>query len=259
MANKERISIITPAFNAVKTIRETLESVRIQGENVFEYIVVDAMSTDGTSEIISEHTDIVTTHIRESDKGIYDGMNKGIEKSKGDIIGIINSDDILVEGALSHVRKKFSENNIDYLISDVETITEDGIPHGKIFADPKWLDGHKSLLGRDWRFNMVFPHPGLFIKRSVYEELGFYSLDFQLCADHEFLARMLTSNKRGLHIGTPSLASFRLGGRSSSNMESCIIEDKKIAIKYGMNPILAHFICMRKILWIRNNAHKFTS
>lgn len=248
------VSIVTPAFNAAKTIEETISSVRAQGADLFEYIVVDANSTDGTSEILSSNSDIVTHHIRENDKGLYDGMNKGIKRATGEIVGIINADDFLMPGALFAVRSFFCENDVDFLVSDVATISEVGERIGVLKAETAWLSGKKSIIGRDWRINMVFPHPGIFVRRTVYDEIGLFDLSYKLCADHEFVARLLHNKLTGGYLAGKVLASFRLGGRSSSNLERCIREDEAIAIKYGVHPLFAKAIRKRKVAWIKANS-----
>lgn len=246
------LSLITPVYNARATIGETFASVRQQQlGHQLEYIVVDANSTDGSSEFIASQLDLVSRHIREKDQGLYDGMNKGIAAASGDIVGIINADDTLAANALSRVLQAFEQLDIDYLVSDVNIMNEDGSPAGLIPARAQWLDGHKSLLGRDWRTSMVFPHPGVFVKRSVYLRLGLYDTRYRLCADHEFIARLIANGYKGHYMAGSALANFRLGGQSSNNWTACFLEDEHIAVAYGLHPLLARAIRWRKTWWAR--------
>jgi glycosyltransferase involved in cell wall biosynthesis len=89
-----KISIITVCYNSAKTIERTFQSVRKQTYSNIEYIVIDGNSIDNTLKIIENYKDIITKVISEPDKGLYDAMNKGIKLAKGDIIGILNSDDV---------------------------------------------------------------------------------------------------------------------------------------------------------------------
>jgi glycosyltransferase involved in cell wall biosynthesis len=89
-----KVSIITVCFNSEKTIEDTLKSVTSQTYPDIEYIVVDGLSKDGTNEIVQRYSDIVSVHVSEKDNGLYDAMNKGIQLATGDVIGILNSDDI---------------------------------------------------------------------------------------------------------------------------------------------------------------------
>ena len=93
MNNSPLISIITVSYNAVKTIEDTITSVLNQTYSNIEYIIIDGASTDGTLEVIKKYQDDISIIVSEPDKGIYDAMNKGIERANGELIGIINADD----------------------------------------------------------------------------------------------------------------------------------------------------------------------
>ena len=88
-----KISIITVSYNSATTIRDTIESVVGQDYPDIEYLIIDGASLDGTGEIIQQYGNRIDKYISEPDKGIYDGMNKGIRAATGDVVGFINSDD----------------------------------------------------------------------------------------------------------------------------------------------------------------------
>lgn len=113
MDKKPFFSIITISFNSEKTIERTINSVLAQTCKNYEYIVVDGNSKDATLDIIKKYEPMFEGRMSwksEPDKGIYDAMNKGIRRSKGDIIGIVNSDDWLEPNALENVWNAFEEN-----------------------------------------------------------------------------------------------------------------------------------------------------
>jgi len=113
------ISIITVSYNSEKTIRDTLQSVMLQDKNLFEYIIIDGGSSDRTLEIINEF-DFIDILISEKDKGIYDGMNKGIHLAKGKFIGFLNSDDLFAnKDVLSDIDKALSNQNTDIIFGDI--------------------------------------------------------------------------------------------------------------------------------------------
>ena len=89
-----KISIITATYNSGKTVRETIESVFAQKNIDLEYIIIDGASTDNTLEIVKEYKDKISKMVSEKDGGIYEAMNKGIELASGDVVGILNSDDV---------------------------------------------------------------------------------------------------------------------------------------------------------------------
>ena len=101
--NQNYISIITVVLNGEKTLERTIKSVINQSYKNFEHIVIDGGSTDGTIKILKKYSKKISYWKSEKDKGIYDAMNKGIKKSKGNIIGILNSDDYYLKNALKIV------------------------------------------------------------------------------------------------------------------------------------------------------------
>ncbi|MFT4101489.1 MAG: glycosyltransferase family 2 protein [Burkholderiaceae bacterium] len=244
------ITMITPVFNGARTIEQTIASVREQRVAGLQYIVVDALSTDDTPQIVARHRDLITDYVREKDRGLYDAMNKGIARATGQIVGIINADDMLEPGALHRVADAFARTGADYVCSDLAIIDEDGRPVRVQRAETRWIDGQRHWLGRDWRMNIGLPHPTLFVRRSVYERLGTYDLSFPLAADHDFVARLISSGQRGTHVDQP-LARFRLGGLSSSRLLECFREDERIARKHGLHPWLARLIRLRKSQYAR--------
>jgi glycosyltransferase involved in cell wall biosynthesis len=187
-----RISVVTPSFNSVTTIRETIESVCRQKYPNLEHIVVDGGSKDGTLEIVREYAHLLWTS--EKDEGHYDAMNKGIERSTGEVIGILNSDDCYRDGALQEVAGGFEKHSDwDGLFGDVVYVDKDG----------------KRILGRkearyDYdvlRFGSVcyILHPTLFLKRAVYDRLGGYRhREYLNCCDADLILRL---GREGYKIG----------------------------------------------------------
>lgn len=243
------ISVITPLYNAVHTLPDTLQSVRAQAGYAWEYIVVDALSTDGSSELIEQASDVVTLHLREADKGLYDAMNKGITQAHGDIICIINADDYLRPGALRAVSDAFADERIDYVFSDLDHVDLHGRLQRTVAPRLDWLQGKTSWLGRDWRMNMAVGHPALFVRRRLYQRLGLYDTRYRLSADHEFVARMIRAGALGHYLKGPALASFRVGGSSTQRMLECFQEDMHIATAYAVPRPLAALLRWNKVRW----------
>src|SRR4051812_3706421 len=108
------VSIITVCYNSGNTLRQTVESVLNQTYPDIEYIIIDGGSTDGTVDIIKEYAGRGILYLSEHDNGIYDAMNKGIKKASGDIIGILNSDDVYFNNSVIHkVVNEFKERKVD--------------------------------------------------------------------------------------------------------------------------------------------------
>ena len=116
-----KITIITVSYNSDKTIETTFKSVLEQTYSNIEYIVIDGGSTDNTLNIARKYSNIISILISEQDNGLYDAMNKGIKLASGDIIGLINSDDLFCDpDALCKVVKEFEKNkNLDSVYADL--------------------------------------------------------------------------------------------------------------------------------------------
>jgi glycosyltransferase involved in cell wall biosynthesis len=227
-----KISLVTPVWNGERFIAECMASVNEQTFAPHQHIIVDSLSSDGTGAIIGKLSRPFTQHFREKDAGIYDGMNKGIARCTGDIVGIINSDDWLDSGALSKVREIFLDDAVDYVYSGVRVVDESGaFLHVR---EPINVDRAPGLFpfGMDWRFYTPFPHPSLFVRKRVYDRLGMYDVAYRYSADHHFMTRLIIDGAVGKCIDTP-LATFRLGGASSGGLK-IFMEDYAIAINAGM-------------------------
>ena len=113
-----KVSIITVVFNGGNTIEQTINSVRTQNYENIEYIIIDGDSTDNTREIIQRYRNDIDIFISEKDEGLYYAMNKGLILASGEIIGIINSDDLYAEEAVSKIVEYYNKNNPDVIFGD---------------------------------------------------------------------------------------------------------------------------------------------
>jgi glycosyltransferase involved in cell wall biosynthesis len=199
-----KISIITPVFNAVETVEKTILSVVTQEiDSELEYIIVDGASKDESLEVINKYIDKIDVLISEKDQGVYDAMNKGIARTTGDIIGIINSDDWYNDGILKIVEKVFKENeDFDIVYSPINNYFE-----GKYLNT--FIPGDLENLV----FKFTINHPSCFVKKSVYERVGLFDLSYSIAADYDFVLRAYTSGVKFHYIETP-LVSYSLNGMS---------------------------------------------
>jgi len=181
-----KVSIITPVYNRAKTLEHCIQSVQKQTYPHLEHIIIDGGSIDGTIEIIKKYEDKIAHWISEPDKGIYDAMNKGIKAARGDIIGILNSDDFCVdENVIETVVKNMDEANVDSCYGDLVYIDRNDTK--KVLR--YWKSGEFNK--KKFRFGWMPPHPTFFVKREIYEKYGLFNLDFPLAADYEIMLRFL--------------------------------------------------------------------
>lgn len=215
-----KISIITITYNSEKTLEETIKSIVNQNYSNLEYIIIDGKSTDNTISIIKKYEDKLSYWVSEEDNGICDAFNKGIAVATGNVIGIINSDDILLPGALQAIEKAYK--------SDVDVYYGDGI---RIFEDgstkPYKAKHHEKL-----KNEMALVHPATFVSKHAYEKYGVFDLCYQTCMDRELLLRMLSAGAKFKKVQY-TFAGYRMGGVSDQNSNIVNREREEISLRYG--------------------------
>jgi len=205
--NSVKTSIVTVCYNSEKTIERTLNSVLDQTCKNIEYIIIDGLSTDSTVSICESYRERFKNAgmdyriYSEKDNGIYDAMNKGIKKATGDIVGIINSDDIYEKNAVQVMAEAFEREGFDLAYADIRMI----LPSGKTFI--KKARNRKYTTSRDWN------HPTQFVRRGVYDEFQYKCEN--ISDDMDLFFRVKKAGKKILVINEV-LADFTMGGVSSS-------------------------------------------
>ena len=210
-----KLSIITPTYNSQATVAQTLQSVASQSYLPHEHIIIDGASTDNTLDIVGKYKH-VTTVISEKDKGIYDAMNKGIAVATGDVIGIINSDDIYAANdVLLQIMSAFDQNKeVDLIYGDISYFRNNEV--NKITR--YWKS--KSYYTKYFNHGEVPPHPSLFVRKSVYDRFGKYDISFQIASDHDFMFRTMKKNGvKSMYIPL-NVVKMREGGKSTNGMAS---------------------------------------
>jgi glycosyltransferase involved in cell wall biosynthesis len=217
------ISIITVSRNSASTISGTINSVIDQTYPNIEYIIIDGASTDGTIEIVRSYGSKISKFITEPDSGIYDAINKGISVSTGEIIGIVNSDDVLYDRlVIDKVAESFADNTLDAVYGDAIFVSSDNI--SKII---RYYSSGTFQPGR-FRFGFMPAHPSFYVRRVFFEKFGCYKTDYKIAADFELLLRFIGVNRiRYKYIKMP-FVSMRRGGVSNKTVASNIILNKEI-------------------------------
>ncbi len=208
-----KCTIITVSYNAVDTIESTIKSVLSQDYNDIEYIIIDGNSSDGTKEIIFQFESKISKWISEKDNGIYDAMNKGIQLATGDIIGILNADDLYSSNDIvSKVVQQFNRSNADALYGDLKYVLKNDITKTiRFWKSGEYSDG-KFLYG--W----MPPHPTFFVKKNTYNQLGLYRTDMPSAADYELMLRFIHVNKVKLTYLPELITIMREGGVSNKSL-----------------------------------------
>lgn len=249
-----RFSIITVCYNSSSTIERTIKSVLSQAFCDFEYIIIDGSSTDGTLEIIKSYESLFNgrlTWLSEPDTGIFNAMNKGIKRAKGDIIGIVNSDDWLEEDTLNTIQKSYEQtmtmkDNSLYcgaIRYHYSNYYQDMFPNlGMAYQSRKRL-----LLKGIW-------HPATFVPRKVYEKIGLFDEQFKIMADSDFIFRCY---KSGINfVAVSAILNNMSTGGASCSVKSYYKDYDKLLKKYhysGWNYIWRYYkevlvVALRRIL-----------
>ena len=212
-----KISIITPSFNSVEIIESAIKNVLNQDYPNIEYIITDGGSTDGTVEVINKYKNKINKFVSEKDRGVYDGMNKGIKMATGDIIGILNSDDIYASNdVIERVVNAMKEKNADCCWGDLVYVDQENT--NKVIRYWKSSEYKRGKFKTGWHP----PHPCFFVKKWVYDKYGLFNLDFPISADYELMLRFLEKYKiRSCYI-PQVLVKMRIGGQSNKSIKNII-------------------------------------
>jgi len=204
-----KVSIITVVRNNEETIKDAIDSVLSQTYDNREYIIIDGASTDGTVEIIRSYGDKISKFVSESDKGIYEGMNKGLKEATGDIIGILNSDDFYAnEQIIENIVKIMEESSVDSCYGDILYVDRSNLD--KIVR--VWKAGNFDRT--KFRYGWMPPHPSFFCKRVIFEKYGYMNTDFPLAADYELMLRFLYKYNVSTVYIPEVIVKMRAGGTS---------------------------------------------
>lgn len=249
-----KISIITVTFNRAHIIRDCIEGVLKQNFKDYEYIIVDGASKDNTVEILKEYEEKFQKvsadskgfkptfrWISEPDKGLYDAINKGFKMAKGEVVGIINSDDFFpTSETFTHIAKAFEDPKVEAVYGDSLNV-----------FDTKMENTYQTNLGptfRRWmyRIGMMPSHQTFYAKRELFERLGYYKTDYKITADYELMLRFIYVNKINVKFVPHPLIAFRFGGVSTQMGNKGLLNQECIrACKEN------GLFCCKPMIWLK--------
>jgi len=241
------ISVITPSYNSFDFISDNIGSVDAQDAIGVEHIVVDGRSTDGTIEKVQRSMNsgrVQRSIIVESDNGPYDAMNKGILKARGSVIAILNSDDAYMRAdVLSSVLACFQNEAVGIVYSDIVYV-ERGDPTSKV---RHWLAEEKST--KTFAAGWHPPHPGFFVRKSIYEQFGLYNVSYKIAADFELMLRLMERYSVPSCYLNRYTVRMRLGGISGRNLGNIMRGNLECLRAFRENSINPHTLYLvRRLL-----------
>ncbi len=223
------VSVITVTFNAVRTVQQAVESVvDQQGSFELDYHIVDGGSTDETVELLGPYKDRIAQLTSEPDHGLYDAMNRGVARAKGDIIGILNADDRYADsGVIADMVAAFEASGADGVYADLDYVDEED---GKTVTR-QWKSGDPG----DFRKGWMPPHPTLFVKRALYEQHGLFNLQLRSAADYELMLRFFHFRGATLAYLPRTTVKMRAGGQSNASIGNRIKANAEDAKAWRLN------------------------
>jgi len=212
-----KISIVTATYNSKKTVKETINSILSQSYDDWELIIQDGGSTDGTIELIKKSfSDKRINIFQSSDEGIYDAMNKGWKNSTGDVIGILNSDDIFYDDSvLKDIADTFKSNiQICYgniLMTDSENLNK---------IKRKWIskEYQKGLMLLGW----MPPHPSFYCTRNIFTQVNGFNTSYKGGSDYDFMLKALENDLNKSFFLNKYFVKMRYGGESTKSIKNII-------------------------------------
>lgn len=210
-----KISLITVVYNGETFLQECFNSIRAQTYPDVQYLVIDGGSKDKTLSLIAKNQAHINYFVSEKDNGLYDAINKGIEKSTGDIIGILNADDMFSgPNVLAAVAETFKDQpEIDGLYGDLNYVHP---VTGKIIR--KWRSRDATF--RDLAQGWMPAHPTLYLKKALFEKHGGYALDLGTTADYDLMLRFFYTHRIKVAYLPMLMVNMRMGGISNKSVYS---------------------------------------
>lgn len=227
-----KFTIITSTFNAEKFLAVTADSLRKQSFKNFEWIIVDGGSSDLTVEIIKKNADLVSKWISESDQGIYDAWNKGLNFARGEWISFLGAGDRYFPDALEKYENKIQSTvGVEFISSKIQLVSE----YGNILRDV----GEEFSMQQHKKF-MTIAHVGAMHKKTLFERFGFFDSKYKYAGDYDFFMRCGESFQASfLNLITATM----IVGGASNNVET-VIETYEIQRSYNINS----YICVYRLL-----------
>ena len=233
-----KISIVTATYNSSATVRDTLECVSQQTYQDIEHIIIDGRSTDKTLDIVAGFPH-VSKILSEKDKGIYDAMNKGILLATGDIVGILNSDDMYTgPDVLERVAAAFADPSVMTVYADLQYVDQDDTE--KVIRT--WKTG--SFSKKSFYFGWMPPHPTFFVRKEVYDKVGIFNTELRSAADYEMMLRILVKYGMSVAYIPHILVKMRAGGISNASFRNRIRANREDRMAWKINGLQPYFFTL---------------
>lgn len=223
-----RVSIITPSYQQAGFLEDTIRSVSSQSHSDTEHIVVDGGSTDGSRELIERYSDRLAWWVSEEDGGQSDAINKGLARATGEVFNWLNSDDLLVEGALSHVNEIFERNPAIVACCG-------GLIHRSGAEDVIFESITNASDPTNFFIDHVVSQPATFLRTAAVKEIGGVEEKLHYVMDYElWLQLMFLHGPEKVAQTERPLAIFRLHGDSKTTTQQPAFVAEMASVLFGV-------------------------
>lgn len=246
-----KVTLVTATYNSEKYLEDSIKSIIEQSYPNIEHIIIDGKSKDGTLEIVNKYKTHISKWISETDRGMYDAINKGMKLATGNIIGLLHSNDILASSdVIQSIVDIFNEKKVDVVYGDLEYVDPDNLE--KIYRIWKGKPYNRNLFKKGW----MPAHPTFYIKRELVDKYGGYESHYFSAADYEFMARYLYKHKLTAYYLPKLIVKMRRGGQSNSNLKMRLRANRRDYLAMKKNNI--PFPLIVSILKPLSKLHQYT-
>lgn len=227
-----KVSIVTVTFNSARFLEDCIRSVQMQQYKNIEHIIIDGKSTDGTVDIIKKNEKGITRWVSEADRGIYDAINKGMAMATGEVIGILNSDDVLDnDRVITDIVNAFLTEGKDVVYGDLEVVAQDDTTKVLRIWKGQSFDRNR------FRYGWMPAHPTFYVKRALIDKYGGYETHYFTAADYEFMARYLYQHKVSATYLPELIVRMRTGGASNKDLKQRLRANRRDYLAMKRNKI----------------------
>jgi glycosyltransferase len=227
-----KITVVTAVLDRAPTIAEAIASVRAQTHGMVEHVVQDGGSTDGTQTVLSRLAHPSMRLECKPDGGLYEGINRGIARATGEVIGLMHSDDLFAApDILDRVADAMADPSLDGVYGDLVYVRAED--PGRVIR--VWQPG--AFCPERLRLGWMPPHPTLYLRREVFERWGAYDTDFRIAADYEAMLRWLVQGRIRLGYIPRVMVRMRMGGESNRSLGRILCksaEDYRAMRRHGV-------------------------
>jgi glycosyltransferase involved in cell wall biosynthesis len=208
-----KFSVVTVSYNAEATIERTIRSVRAQTGVSFEHILIDGGSNDGTMDIVGRYRDGFSVIVSAKDRGVYDGMNKGLALARGEYCGFLNADDYFAgQSSLRALDVAVGDAHWAGVYGVVDQIDTTGRTKRRI--------GMRKVTSTGLLWGQIAPHPSTYLRTSIMRDLGGFDLRYRLCADVDMFVRIFDRTGEQIAHTQSLITKMQLGGLSTQGLPS---------------------------------------